>query len=506
MIALSRVNALPPYIQTPPPEYIPGVKPDLSRLNPEQAAFVESFIDYICGPSGRGEVIRLCGEAGAGKSYAVSTAIQQLLYLKNESPLMICLAAPTHQAVKVLRGMSPFRNTPVVSFKTLQSLCGMKATDDIETGDVKFMVSALSNNFSKYHVVGIDEASQISPFLFGIIESAVINTGVKLLIIGDSAQLPPVKGGNLSPILDPDYSNTELYYRDFSLVTQMRSTSGMPIHEKALAVRRGKLAEIETSKHNGEIFYERVVSSRSAMPVLESLKNFFTSKYYQDSPDYCKVLCYTRNASNNAQAYWNNLIRTLIFGREKSRLEPIIIGENISLTGPYFDQYELKASNASVCQNGDILHVIGYTQYNGVLPDFGMELPSTISPKLRVYSLEVTIDGEPLPCRVRAVDPRDQEVFESYLQWVFDKSKKARARNDMDMQEYLMAQYFRMRNVYARFDYGYALTIHRAQGSSFDYVFLDLPDINRVTDRSLKQKMLYVAISRARKGCYAVGE
>ena len=44
--------------------------------------------------------------------------------------------------------------------------------------------------------------------------------------------------------------------------------------------------------------------------------------------------------------------------------------------------------------------------------------------------------------------------------------------------------------------YAYALTTHKAQGSTIDYVFLDVNDMRGCSDR---QKLLYTAITRAKK-------
>lgn len=52
----------------------------------------------------------------------------------------------------------------------------------------------------------------------------------------------------------------------------------------------------------------------------------------------------------------------------------------------------------------------------------------------------------------------------------------------------------------------HALTIHKSQGSSFDNVVIDLQDMKSCTDNSLARKLLYVAVSRARKKVHLVGE
>ena len=56
-------------------------------------------------------------------------------------------------------------------------------------------------------------------------------------------------------------------------------------------------------------------------------------------------------------------------------------------------------------------------------------------------------------------------------------------------------------------DYGYSMTVHKTQGSTFDNVAIDLTDIvfqntrfgRRENDIDIRNKLMYVALSRARK-------
>ena len=51
-------------------------------------------------------------------------------------------------------------------------------------------------------------------------------------------------------------------------------------------------------------------------------------------------------------------------------------------------------------------------------------------------------------------------------------------------------------------DHNIATTIHKSQGSTYDYVFIDGEDVYKCPDSSLYLKLLYVAISRARKKAF----
>ena len=66
--------------------------------------------------------------------------------------------------------------------------------------------------------------------------------------------------------------------------------------------------------------------------------------------------------------------------------------------------------------------------------------------------------------------------------------------------------YYGMKNFFPDIRPRDAKTIHKAQGSSVDDVFIDLNDLAHCFDENVTRRLLYVAISRARKNIYFYGE
>ena len=54
------------------------------------------------------------------------------------------------------------------------------------------------------------------------------------------------------------------------------------------------------------------------------------------------------------------------------------------------------------------------------------------------------------------------------------------------------------------FDYGYAMTVFKAQGSSIDNVFVDIKDINKCNDNNTKRQMQYVGLSRTKNKIFFI--
>ena len=52
------------------------------------------------------------------------------------------------------------------------------------------------------------------------------------------------------------------------------------------------------------------------------------------------------------------------------------------------------------------------------------------------------------------------------------------------------------------FTEGYACTVHRLQGSSFNNIYVDLKNINTCIDDVVRRQLQYVALSRTRKDAY----
>jgi hypothetical protein len=77
--------------------------------------------------------------------------------------------------------------------------------------------------------------------------------------------------------------------------------------------------------------------------------------------------------------------------------------------------------------------------------------------------------------------------------------KKFEAQEKFDRMEYIENNWIDLRA-------SYACTINKAQGSTYDKVFIDLDDIKRCSDPNQIARMLYVAVSRARNNVYLTGD
>jgi ATP-dependent exoDNAse (exonuclease V) alpha subunit len=90
---------------------------------------------------------------------------------------------------------------------------------------------------------------------------------------------------------------------------------------------------------------------------------------------------------------------------------------------------------------------------------------------------------------IKVVHEDAEEEFRSQLNALANKARASRRKEDW-------YEFWAMRESVASIKYSHALTAHRAQGSTFDFVFVSASDIMRNPNRTECRKCLYTAITR----------
>jgi len=126
----------------------------------------------------------LTGSAGTGKTTLTKFIAQACM----ENNMAICGIAPTHKAVHVLENVLNARNMLPIPVFTIASILGkMKQHSYIGT---KNYGNKNINKLNSYNLFILDEVSMTSDSDIKIIETYVRNTKKRLIIIGDDCQLP----------------------------------------------------------------------------------------------------------------------------------------------------------------------------------------------------------------------------------------------------------------------------------------------------------------------------
>ena len=447
----------------------------------EQEKIIEKLSEFILSGNDR-KVFLLCGYAGTGKTSLVSALVRTMEQLERKTVLL----APTGRAAKV------FSHHSGKSAHTIHKcIYRQKSIMDSST-------FTLAENRMQNTLFIVDEASMISNdamsgaggLLDDLIEFVYSGPGCSMLLLGDTAQLPPV-GEYLSPAL------TESYLRSMFLdVTATRLTQVMrQLSESGIL-------------YNATMLRQRIDEEDTYDPPQITLKGFddicsvhgeelieaIESCYDKAGVDDTIILC----RSNKRANVYNEGIRRRILYREEElcRGELLMIVKN-----NYFWREELGKEDKTLLEkldfiaNGDIAEII---RVNGTEEMYGFRF-ADVTLSLIDYEdceIDVKIMLDTLTSESPSLTREENErlfaaVWEDYPEI---RSKRKR------MEEIRKNPYYNALQV----KYGYAITCHKAQGGEWKRVFIDQGYISEDMISPNYYRWLYTAFTRASEKLHLV--
>jgi exodeoxyribonuclease-5 len=434
-------------------------KPDTSMLNEEQKFIFDKITSL---PIRKFSQSLLTGYSGTGKTFLITKIIEELIF-KNKG-VTIAITAPTNKAVRVLKNLSSICEThSQVEFNTLHSLLGLKRTITPDGKEV-YTKEFGGGSISEFNIVLVDEVSMLDNNIYEqlLYESQVRK--IMLLFIGDRGQIPPVNGGE-SVLFTKDLDN------NFNLTKIIRQASDNPIINIAQKVRNGEEINQETTvdeNNNGVIFLK--INTE-----IELLETYFKSENFNVNPNFVKVLAWT----NSAVDYYNSKIRQMIYGKNCSKIN---IGEKMVCNKPIID-----SKKKVILNNNDEFEVLSY------------ELKTDKSAlKLSFYEVKVRSNGKIYIIKLLAES--SQKAYDDELESLKKKAEKAAPM----LKRNAWVKYYNFKDKFADVKYNYALTVHKAQGSTFDNAIVINCDIKRMPNKRERDKLLYTAITRAKNKLFMV--
>lgn len=437
-------------------------------------------------------IFTLSGAAGTGKTYVIK------YFLDYIAKYNICVTAPTHKAVRVVEKMTGRKG------KTLQSLHGLRPNvnlDNFNIDNVKFDTLG-EPNIRNYHCVIIDECSMINTDLFRLNESRAKQYNVKVIYVGDVLQLPPIRERVSNTFLQPNVA---------VLTEIVRQKDDNPLLD-ILSILREDI----TNQTSNFINYIRANK--------ECLNPFNEGFVVQKEEDFTKSLINT--FSNDALLTNTDFVRFT------------------SWTNANIRKWNKIIRNALIKENDDIAHIddlfVGYTtivddNFKPIIINSDDYIVTSITSKMSDHKFKIWIIGivnaYKFASTIRLVDHTDKSFITFYnilnslhynavYSTASDRRKNWKRYYDFKNSYLLMVDLplsnrgdTKPRGTAPKdIDYGYGLTIHKSQGSTYDNVFVDLNDIIYYPNGKLivndsrnpnaiefRNKLLYVAISRASK-------
>ena len=424
-------------------------------------------------------VFILNGYAGTGKTTAMAALVGALAALNRQ----VVLLAPTGRSAKVLMG---YAGAPAHTIH--KAIYRQKPPASSDEGG--FGVFELHPNRSKNTLFIVDEASLLSNtqggMLFGsgnLLEDLVTyvfsGKGNQLLILGDSAQLPPI-GLDLSPALDPGYMEQygRVVYMEMKEVLRQSFDSGILYYATLLRnnITAGNYCLPEWKTQGFEDV--RRIGPADLMECL----NDAISHYGLEE---VVVLCRSNKRANR----YNKGIRGTILYRE----EGITRGDRVMVVKNCY-QFMEDVPEMDFIANGDIAEILRIhkfqERYGFRFAEAVLRFPDYKDTEISARLLLDTLESESPALSREQQEQLYQGVLADYAHVKGKRKRYNAVREDL----YLNA---------LQVKYANAVTCHKAQGGQWKAVFVDKAFFGEVCEKNML-RWYYTAFTRAREQLYLI--
>lgn len=447
------------------------------KFTQDQSAALEQIADFLFSRS-NDCIFLLKGYAGTGKSSLIGSLVRTMSALNQKTVLL----APTGRAAKVFSG---YAAQP--AFTIHKKIYRQKKFSESESG------FSLAENLHKHTLFIVDEASMISnesdyTSVFGsgrlledLVEYVYSGEGCRMLLIGDTAQLPPVKQES-SPALDSAMLRSySLDVSESTLTEIVRQAEESGILNNATLLRNALLKgnTMDLPKLNTSAFKD--VRSINGQELIEEI----SGAYQRDGIDETIVI----SRSNKRVNAYNNGIRNTVLYRE----EELSGGDLLMITrNNYFwvDNFE----NIDFLANGEFLEVVRVRRYEEM---YGFRFCNVLL-RHRDYDIEfeakINMDG--LRTEVPGLTREQNDaLFAAVMEDYTHISQKRERYKKVKENPYFNA---------LQVKYGYAVTCHKAQGGEWKNVFLDIGYVDESYMGDNFYRWLYTSITRSSQMLYLV--
>ncbi|NJK38202.1 MAG: AAA family ATPase [Oscillatoriales cyanobacterium RM2_1_1] len=449
----------------------------------------------------------LTGAAGTGKSYVVEILRDCLTLIGHK----LAINAPTNKAVQSLSRLG------VLGAETIHKAYRIVPKDfDPQTGQQLFLPlwedkpseqSRAPIQQDKTFVI-VDESSMIGVPLYKIMVDAVNLWPIqdegdyrlypKILWIGDLAQLPPIGHPKT-----PCFENCFVSYN----LTRIVRYQG-PVLEYATQLRQNLTSETLPS-------YTKVLSPN---PEFGNIYTFSDPRKWveqflialnkgidQGDPYFVRGL----HARNYQVDHFNRIIRSHLYGHQAQPYEP---GERLIATEPCLD--DSHDTPVTLLANSDecIVQEVEECEVAVAHPATGERI------QMMVYRLQVETDEQEVFC-LRCLHPQSQPKLRAILNELAETIKANLLLKPDHKAKYYSGEaldwkhFYQFKNRFHLVQPAFNLTVHKAQGSTFEHCFLNMRDIakpfvpreanlqNRPDPEKyeIRNRATYVAWTRARK-------
>lgn len=427
------------------------------------------------------EVFLLKGYAGTGKTTIIGTLVKNI----GKVGQSVVLLAPTGRAAKVISNYSQKE-----AFTIHKKIYYPKAQ---KGGGVTF---TLQKNKHRNTIFVVDEASMIpdinlesklfenGSLLDDLMQYVYSGHNCKLILIGDTAQLPPVKL-DISPALDrhtlENHYNKEVIQIELDDVVRQRKDSGILVNATKI---RNRLEEgfFENLKLQVENLPD-VIRPFDGQELMDAINESYSNLGNEETVFIVR--------SNKRANLYNQNIRSRILFQEQE----LASGDYLMVVKNNYYWVETK-SDAGFIANGDIIEI------------------------LEIFNIKELYGFRFAQVNVRMVDYPKMNPFETVLllDTLSSETPSLSYEDSNRLYKEVMKDYDSIESKYKKFlaikknvyfnalqvKFSYAITCHKSQGGQWDTVFVEQPYLPNGIDKDYL-RWLYTAITRAKDKLYLIG-
>ena len=445
----------------------------------KQDIFFQKIAEFATNEN-QDEIFVLKGYAGTGKTTVISTIVNQLKEINKKYVLL----APTGRAAKVIANYSE---------KPAHTIHKRIYFPKKSGGGVTF---TMQPNKFKNTIFIIDEASMISDsptessmyengsLLDDLIMYIYSGHNCKMILVGDTAQLPPV-GMDVSPALDMNKLsmnyNMEVPHIELDEVMRQAEKSGILFNATELReVLKSQFIDTFQFQLRG---FKDIFRLTDGYDIQDAIHSAYSNYSIEDT-------CFIVRSNKRANQY-NQQIRMKILDKESE----LSVGDFLMVVKNNY--FWLKDSDeAGFIANGDIIEVLEIFRFVELygfkfakvkirMIDYPNQIP------LETVLILDTLTSEAASLTYEQSNQLYQEVMKDYE----DETTKYKILQKVKNNEYFNA---------LQVKFSYAITCHKSQGGQWNTVFVEQPYLPDGIDRDYI-RWLYTAVTRAKDKLYLIG-